>query len=131
MFAFLRHLLADGVPAWKRLKVVENLGTYRDEVFKTGEPELEFVKMKLKETVALEQGLEASDEPMDTTITMEDIKEIAGIIDPNEPEPLQPRGNAQTVVPAEWPRSVDRTTSLRMRIAAQGCLATTSQGYRF
>ena len=71
------------------MKVVENLGWYRDEVLKTDEPKLEFVKRKLKETMALEMGLEESDEPVDTTMTIDDIEEIAGIIDPNEPEPLQ------------------------------------------
>lgn len=52
VISFARRLLADGVPAWKRLKVVENLGWYRDHVLKTDEPSLDFSRRKLKEAVA-------------------------------------------------------------------------------
>ena len=89
VISFARRLLADGVPAWKRLKVVENLGWYRDHVLKTDEPSLDFSRRKLKDAVALEKHNAASDEANDVPMTIEDIEEIAGVIDPKEPEPLQ------------------------------------------
>lgn len=70
VISFARRLLADGVPAWKRLKVVENLGWYRDHVLKTDEPSLDFSRRKLKEAVALEKHNAASDEANDVPIRM-------------------------------------------------------------
>lgn len=89
VISFARRLLADGVPAWKRLKVIENLCWYRDHVLKTDEPSLDFSRRKLKEAVELEKYNAASDETHDVPMTMEDIEEIAGVIDPHEPEALQ------------------------------------------
>ena len=57
--------MADGVPAWKRLKVVENLGWFRDHVLKTDEPSLDFSRRKLKA---------ASDETNEVSISTSWIK---------------------------------------------------------
>ena len=38
VIAFLKTLVTQAVPTWKRLEVVENLGWYRDHVLHIGEP---------------------------------------------------------------------------------------------
>jgi len=60
VIAFLRGLLAQDVPTWKRLKAVENLCWYRDHVLQIDKPKLDFVLGKLSSTV---QSLDFSPQP--------------------------------------------------------------------
>ena len=43
------------MPAWKRLKIVEGLLTYRKRILKTGEPKLEPIRNKLQELAIAEK----------------------------------------------------------------------------
>ncbi len=87
--AFLRVLLSQQMPAWKRLKVVENLCWYRDHVIGSQEPNLDFILVKLRDLKAAEAGIGNADDEAVGSVTAEDIEGIVGVIDPNECEPLQ------------------------------------------
>jgi integron integrase len=89
VIAFLRGLLAQDVPTWKRLKVVENLCWYRNHVLNTGEPRLDFIISTLKELSGTERRSGVTDDVSVGPLTVSDIEEIVGVIDPNEWEPLQ------------------------------------------
>ncbi len=89
VIAFLRDLLAQDVPTWKRLKVVENLCWYRNHVLNTGEPKLDFVLDKLRELNGTEKRSGVTEDESPGPLTAADIEEIVGLIDPNEWEPLQ------------------------------------------
>ena len=80
---YLRSLLANKEPSWKRLKVVENLVWYRDNVLGTNEPSLEHILYKLKGCVKHERVQQESPS------TSEEIQDVVGKIDPNEPEPIR------------------------------------------
>jgi len=89
VIAFLRHLLALETPVWKRLKAVENLLWYRNRVLGIAEPNLDFVLSKLREVNNTERQGKAMHDLDVPPLTTEDIEDIAGVIDPKEPEPLQ------------------------------------------
>ena len=83
---FLRHLLANETPVWKRLKAVENLCWYREHVLKVDEPTLDFVRRKLNELNELSKIQERGKSDAgfdDLPMTMADIEEIAGTIEGN------------------------------------------------
>jgi integron integrase len=73
---FLRARLRSGAPAWKRLRIVEGLISYRNRVRKSSTPRLEPIRQKLQELVIRERFRD------DTQA----IEEVAGTIDPNEPD---------------------------------------------
>ncbi len=81
VIAFLRSKLAQGTPTWKRLKIVEGLILYRDQVRKSSLPELEPIRAKLQRVVVEENlKLHQSDAP---------IENIVGKINPREPDVIQ------------------------------------------
>ncbi len=89
VIAFLRTLVAQDVPTWKRLKIVENLCWYREHVLLVGEPKLDFVLRKLRDLNGSERRSGVTEEVGVASLTPADIQEIVGVIDPNEWEPLQ------------------------------------------
>jgi len=80
VIAYLRSRLKAGVPAWKRLKIVEGLICYRNTRRKSAEPKLEPIRSKLIELAAAEK---AKNEGGPT------IEEAVGRIDPSEPDVIQ------------------------------------------
>ncbi len=86
---FLRDLLGQDVPTWKRIKVVENLCWYRNQVLNVSEPRLDFVLNKLRELNGAERGSGVTEDVDVGPLSVADIEEITGIIDPREWEPLQ------------------------------------------
>ncbi len=76
---YLRSRLKSGTPAWKRLRIVEGLITYRNRVRRSQTPRLEPIRAKLQE-IALQEKYRADPEP---------IEEIAGKIDPRDPDIIQ------------------------------------------
>lgn len=76
---FLRSKLKAGVPAWKRLRIVEGLISYRNRVRRSETPRLEPIRQKLQEIVLRERH---RDDPGT-------IEEVAGKIDPREPDIIQ------------------------------------------
>ena len=55
LIKFLRFKLKQNMPAWKRLKIVEGVIWYRNNVRQTSEPRMEMVRAKLQEIVAREK----------------------------------------------------------------------------
>jgi len=76
---FLRSKLKAGVPAWKRLRIVEGLISYRNRVRQSQTPRLEPIRQKLQEIVLRERYRDDA----------ETIEEVAGRIDPREPDIIQ------------------------------------------
>lgn len=73
---FLRARLKAGVPAWKRLRIVEGLIGYRNRVRQSQTPRLEWIRAELQK-IALREQHRDDDEP---------IEEVVGRIDPNDPD---------------------------------------------
>jgi hypothetical protein len=81
VLAYLRDRLSNGVPTWQRLKIVEGLIWYRVN-FQNLKPDfLEGLKVVLKRTIVFER-IDASPGP-------EEIEDVVGKIDPNEPDVIQ------------------------------------------
>ncbi len=76
---FLRSKLKAGEPAWKRLRIVEGLISYRNRVRQSQTPRLEPIRLKLQEMVLRERYRDDA----------ETIEEVAGRIDPREPDIIQ------------------------------------------
>lgn len=76
---FLRSRLKAGMPAWKRLRIVEGLIEYRDRVRQCQTPRMEPIRAKLQEIALREQHQDRG----------ETIEEIAGKIDSREPDIIQ------------------------------------------
>jgi len=79
LIAFLRFKLKQNMPTWKRLKVVEGVIWYRNNVRKSCTPRLEIVRAKLQEMVAKENEQKGE-------VTIDDV---VGKINPNEPDVIQ------------------------------------------
>ena len=80
VIAFLRSKLKAGVPAWKRLKAIEGLITYRNRILKSKEPRLEHIRTKLQEIV-IQEKFDNDGGP--------EIEELVGRINPREPDVIQ------------------------------------------
>ncbi len=52
---FLRSKVSEGMPTWKRLKIVQGLIWYRNSVRKSSTPRLERIRTKLREMIAKEK----------------------------------------------------------------------------
>lgn len=78
LIAFLRSKLKTNVPAWKRLKIVEGVIWYRDNVRKSSVPRLERVRAKLQQIAAQEVGRDSAT-----------IEDVVGKINPREPDVIQ------------------------------------------
>jgi len=76
---FLRSKLKSGMPAWKRVKIVDGLIEYRNRVRQSQAPRLEPIRAKLQEIALREQY------PDDGGT----IEEIAGKVDPHDPDIIQ------------------------------------------
>ena len=76
---FLRSKLKQGMPSWKRLKIVEGLLWYRNHIRKTSTPRLEVIRATLQKRVH-DEKLAQDDLP---------IEEVAGKINPREPDVIQ------------------------------------------
>lgn len=57
VIGFLRHCLRNGMPTWKRLKIVEGLLDYRNRIRGSSGPALEPIRAKLQEILANERCL--------------------------------------------------------------------------
>jgi integron integrase len=79
VIAFLRSCLAKGMPTRKRLKIVESLIIYRDQIRRSAQPRLEPLRIKLRERIRNEQERKANVK----------IDDVVGKIDASEPEILQ------------------------------------------
>ncbi len=78
LIAFLRYKLKQNMPTWKRLKAVEGIIWYRNNVRKSSTPRLEMVRAKLQEMVVKEK------EPKG------EVKiDVVGKINPREPDVIQ------------------------------------------
>lgn len=76
---FLRSKLSNGMPAWKRLKIVEGLILYGQMHPRASRQRLEPLRVKLQE-LATDERLREGEIP---------IEDIVGRIDPREPDVLQ------------------------------------------
>jgi hypothetical protein len=79
VIGFLRACRDQGMPSGKRLKIVESLIRYRNEVLKSSQPRMEMIRAKLQEIVARER-IESEGQTIDG---------VAGRIDPREPDAVQ------------------------------------------
>lgn len=79
VIAFLIDQKKNGVPTWKRLKIVENLICYRNMYSRSSAPGLENIRSKLQELNEREKR-KAEDIPDEVAI---------GILNPNEPTVIQ------------------------------------------
>lgn len=79
VIGFLRACRDQGMPTGKRLKIVESLIRYRNEVRKSSQPRMEMIRAKLREMVARE-GIKRDGQT---------IGDVAGRIDPREPDAVQ------------------------------------------
>ena len=80
VIAFLRSKLKAGVPAWKRLKIVQGLIEYRNRVMRSSTPRLEPIRSKLQEIAVRERN---------SSQAGPSIEEQVGKINPNEPDVIQ------------------------------------------
>ena len=80
VIAFLKSKVKAGEPAWKRLKIVQALITYRNTVLKSKEPRLEHIRAKLQEFDSQEKA-RAAGAPTE--------EELVGKINPREPDVIQ------------------------------------------
>jgi len=81
---FLRSKLSEKMPTWKRLKIVQGLIWYRNNVRKSASPELEPIRSKLREMAATERERSAQVSQAEAT-----IEGVVGKIDPSLPEAIQ------------------------------------------
>ena len=79
VIAFLRFKLKQGMPTWKRLKIVQGLIYYRNHFIKSHEPALEPIRATLQDWILREA--EKSDG--------RSWEEVRGKINPNEPDVIQ------------------------------------------
>jgi integron integrase len=93
VIAFLRSKLSENMPTWKRLKIVQGLIWYRNNVRKTATPKLEDIRQRLREKMASERENEAA--ANDVEVAAKDveveatIEDVVGKIDPRLPEAIQ------------------------------------------
>ena len=80
VIAFLKSKVKAGEPAWKRLKIVQALITFRNTVLKSKEPRLEHIRAKLQEFDSQEKA-RAAGAPTE--------EELVGKINPREPDVIQ------------------------------------------
>ena len=79
VIAFLRYKLAHGMPAWKRLKIVEGLIFYCEQIRRSRIHHLATLRAKLQELAARE-GLAEDEIP---------IEDVIGKINPRDPDIVQ------------------------------------------
>ena len=79
VIALLRSKLKAGMPTWKRLKAVEGLIWYRNEIRQSANPRLEPIRAKLQAMVAAEK-LRKEELPIET---------VVGRINPRDPDIIQ------------------------------------------
>jgi integron integrase len=80
LISFLREHKAKGRRAWQRLQIVRAVEFYRDAVLRAAEPVLGEIRDALARAAEQERG---------TDRESAEAIEVIGIIDPNEPEPIQ------------------------------------------
>ena len=80
VIAFSRFHLKNGMPAWKRLKMVQALMNFRRQIQKRPTDDLVPIHSKLQEIVARERAKESG---------AESIEEVVGKINPREPDVIQ------------------------------------------
>ena len=80
VIAYSRHHLNNGMPAWKRLKMVQALMNFRRQIQKRPIDELVPIHRKLQEIVARERAKESG---------AGSIEEVVGKINPREPDVIQ------------------------------------------
>ncbi|WP_203329169.1 integron integrase [Candidatus Laterigemmans baculatus] len=80
VIAFLRSHLRKGTPAWKRLRIVQGLISYRWMVQEAAAGDLLPIRAKLREIAAKEQLAGAG---------VDSIEDVVGRIDPQEPDILR------------------------------------------
>jgi FKBP-type peptidyl-prolyl cis-trans isomerase (trigger factor) len=72
------------MPTWKRLKIVQGVIWYRNNVRKTANPQLEHIRQKLRDIIASEREREAAVSQSEAV-----IDDVVGKIDPRLPEAIQ------------------------------------------
>jgi hypothetical protein len=96
--AFSRELLKSGTPAWQRLQAIRAIESYRDLILKSDLPRLDDMRQVLSRLASRERQ---SSTALPTGIDPGDDRDIAGIIDPTEPQILQTmRRELRVCVPA-------------------------------
>ena len=84
VIAFLRFKLSEKMPTWKRLKIVQGLIWYRNNVRKSSQPEMENIRAILREKIASERE-QAAEAPRPEAV----IEDVVGKIDPKLPDAIQ------------------------------------------
>lgn len=80
LITFLRHQKSNGRKTWQRLQIVKAVEFYRDTVLKKAEPDLSDIRKTLFDATVRERSPDNE--------SADDI-DVVGMIDPNEPEPIQ------------------------------------------
>jgi integron integrase len=81
---FLKSKLDEKMPTWKRLKIVQGLIWYRNNVRKTAKPQLEHIRQKLRDKISSERELAAPNSESEAV-----IDDVVGKINPLLPEAIQ------------------------------------------
>ncbi|MEM8913752.1 MAG: site-specific integrase [Planctomycetota bacterium] len=80
VIAYLRSRRDQGVPAWKRMKIIEGLMTFRHHVQRKSLDDLRPLKSKMREIILLERRRDQGAATID---------DVPGVIDPREPDAIQ------------------------------------------
>lgn len=80
VIGFLRQQKASGKQAWQRLQMVKAIQFYQTAVLRSRSPSLDDIRETLAQFVR---------EHPTSTRQRESVIDVAGVIDPNEPEPIQ------------------------------------------
>ena len=93
VIAFLRSKVKEKMPTWKRLKIVQGLIWYRNNVRKSERPKLEHIRSKLRDMAAKEREVES-----EAASTEAAIDGIVGKINPCEYDVIQALRRAIRVI---------------------------------
>ena len=80
VIAYLRRRRDEGVPAWKRMRIIEGLMDFRQFVQQQSPDDLRPLQIKMKEIIVIEKQRDQGQERID---------DVAGRIDPSEPDAIQ------------------------------------------
>ncbi len=83
---FLKSKVKEKMPIWKRLKIVQGLIWYRNNVRKSERPKIEFIRTKLRDMAAKEREREAGN---GASTAEETIEGVVGKINPRESDVIQ------------------------------------------
>ncbi len=81
---FLKSKLSEKMPTWKRLKIVQGVIWYRNNIRKTAKPQLEHIRQRLRDKIASEREREAAVSQSEAV-----IEDVVRKINPRLPEAIQ------------------------------------------